>query len=1111
MSKEDCKSPNVWVHGTINPYTKGYCTTVKEILNIEKKNCNEPNIWVPGTKNPYKKGHCAVPNLKQKTPVSMKQKTPSPVKQKTPSPVKQKTPSPVKSETEKAFEYVYNPKNKHEIFTIITKGKKNQESTYVTLVDKTFKSINKTLNEIKGYITKVPDFDKYHVLNFPFYSIFYTTKPSDIEVINAIIPKNSSIVTLKEKGQYVGKFALPRKTNFMFTKDGFRLFLPQDLPVFTPSKKVSLNSLMPMHLLKPYQSPQLQLPKSPGGGILKKPQGSVVHKEHHPESAIYVNKQHAKMMKEQMEYMKTLDEPTKKALQYYTGNGYVKMNSQLNKGEFTKDISDYINLIDEAFKNVPPTKETYVLYRGIKLDKKIEKDFTSKTYVSTSSNKDVSLNFSGNKTHKCCFFEITVPKGSHVLPLMQLSMHNEMEILLSRDSDFKVVKHSFTPKGNTVITRYVEKIDELKPIKSSEIKQVGISPTVASLTPQINFVTNLSPNDKKIYDSITDMNQKIIEEQDDLLNADKKALQEIDKLFEKSPPLENDVKVYIDPVFLKQVKPFYMTLHLKHSYGWNTQVNIPKGSHVLYVKSFGMNMIRLPRNSKFEKVNDNEYNYIPKKINKVKSSKKSPQKPKSPSPQKPKSSSPQKPKSPSPQKPKSPSPQKPKSPSPKSPELQSLIKQINYTLNLPVNEAKIVENIKEINEKIINDELTENDEKIVAEIDKIIEQSPPLEKNTKIYMNKAIVTEKNLYYFPSTIKHVYKSYVQINVPKGSHLLYVKLYGVDMMRFPRNSKFEKVNDNEYNYIPPKIVQSKCKPNPKYPLDKYICNESTGKWVLKTGDIGKKILKDSGGDGAQQVQPKSAPKKVVYTKEQMYEKFKETFKDDLLGFIGKSNPKFRVATSGGYGVKMTLEEKHGIYGQINTKDIDLTVSVDKSSMDGTECYHYLYNKVMKFIKESGDAKNFKVEVLKMYNSFVPIFKYTRYYIIMIEYKKDEFIDLAITNMPIPDSMIDIPLSEKVGLPIKTEEAYLREFLIFVYMENVPGVNDQVYYKRNPVVGKLPAKGRKDILNSKLLCDKVKKDKYKEYCKLLKEITVEKLQGMPKYVRDGYFKSLKTIVNQ
>jgi hypothetical protein len=412
----------------------------------------------------------------------------------------------------------------------------------------------------------------------------------------------------------------------------------------------------------------------------------------------------------------------------------------------------------------------------------------------------------------------------------------------------------------------------------------------------------------------------------------------------------------------------------------------------------------------------------------------------------------------------------------------------------------------------------------------MIKDSPLISDNMVVFVYKLLLDkypEEYPIYMTSRLIQMSKLYKRVNIPKGSQLLFMKLYGDDMVVFPRNIKIVKVNDDEYNYIPnykkpsstKSPVQSKCKPNPKYSPVKYICNEATGKWVLKTGDIGKKLLANKPKSPQAQAQassqpqpkPKSVAKKVVYTKEQMYDKFKETFKDDLLGFIGKDKPKFRVATSGGYGVKMTLEEKHGIFGKIITKDIDLTVSVYNSTMDGTECYHYLYNKVMKFIKESGDAKNFKVEVLKMYNSFVPIFKYTRYYIIMIEYKKDEFIDLAITNMNMSDKMIDIPLSKKVGLPIKTEEEYLREFLIFVYMENVPGVNDQVYYKRNPVVGKLPAKGQKDILNSKLLCDKVKKKNYEGYCKLLKDITVEKLKAMPKYERDDYFKSLKMITGQ
>ena len=261
-----------------------------------------------------------------------------------------------------------------------------------------------------------------------------------------------------------------------------------------------------------------------------------------------------------------------------------------------------------------------------------------------------------------------------------------------------------------------------------------------------------------------------------------------------------------------------------------------------------------------------------------------------------------------------------------------------------------------------------------------------------------------------------------------------------------------------------------------------------------------------------QVKSSPKKVkkTFTKEEMYDKYKEYFKDDLIGYIGKEVSDFRVFVSGGYGVKMTLEEKHGIYGKIHTKDIDLTIGFNKSKMTGHSCFEYWYNKVKKFVEISGDKKNFKIQVLNLYGDKVPIFNYRRYYVIMLDYKDDEFIDMAITDKSITESMIDVPLSKKVGLPIKTEEEYLKEFLTFIYMENVPGVNYFVYEKRNPVTGKLPSKGQKDILNSKLLCDKVKKDKYKEYCKLLKDVTVDKLKNMSKIERDNYFKSFNTIIS-
>lgn len=935
MGKEDCKLPNIWVPGTMEPFTKGYCTTVKEIINVGKKDCEHPNVWIPGTKQPFTKGKCAVPNEKKESPKPTPKASPNQISKsisitqpKISSP-KQLTPPHIlkqqidyinksSDEVKDAIKYVFTTKNQQ----LIAQDNINADlQKKLNIVTKVFKDIPKTSQNVVVY----KNFNK--KITTDFVSATYTTTHLKQPTVKQyqlciIIPVGSSVIPYYDKSGL--RVVIAKNTNFNFDKynevtkvSSFTLAMssPDKTAQISPTKKqlnftksltytqkmalktyfnndglyynlLTENSgydlddddkhvintlddlfksvppletdyesyvLVDMKYFKPtsptyYQiswtnkqtEERILIPKGShvlflsddddfgsylfprnsnfviqGNKIIYKEKlplpilepkqvlGGVSHKFHHSKSAIYVDQEYSNILKLQIEYMKKLDKKTIDALVYYTGNGYILINNALNSGNVnSQKLKDYINLIDDAFKNAPPTTQSLILYRGIKSQTKITKDFVNKAYVSTSSNKNTSLGFSGHQGYPCCFFEFTIPKGSRVLPLMFLSMFKgEMEILLARDSEFHVVKHSFTPKANTVIAKYVETIDKLKP--------VGVKQS----TKQPSFIA----------------------------------------------------------------KP------------------------------------------------------------------------------------------------------------PKPPEQQ--------------------------------------------------------------------------------------------VQPG--------------------------------------KKPCKPHPAYGTDKYICNDNTGKWVLKTGAIGKKLLKTQEKiSPKQQPKPKSTTKsssKKVHTKEQMYDKFKETFKDDLIGFIGKDKPTFRVATSGGYGVKTTLEEKHGIFGKIITKDIDLTVSVYNSSMNAYDCYQYLLNKVKQFIKDSGDAKNFKIEVLHMYNSFVPIFKYTRYYIIMIEYKKDEFIDLAITDMKITDSMIDIPLSQKVGLPIKTEEEYLKEFLTFVYMENVPGVNDQVYYKRNPIVGKLPAKGQKDILNSKLLCDKVKKATYKGYCKLLKEITIEKLKGMPKGVRDAYFKSLQTITKE
>ena len=65
VSKSECKLPNVWVNGTVNPFTKGYCTEQISPPDYKtlSKDCKSPRLWIPGTKSPTTKGFCATPKL----------------------------------------------------------------------------------------------------------------------------------------------------------------------------------------------------------------------------------------------------------------------------------------------------------------------------------------------------------------------------------------------------------------------------------------------------------------------------------------------------------------------------------------------------------------------------------------------------------------------------------------------------------------------------------------------------------------------------------------------------------------------------------------------------------------------------------------------------------------------------------------------------------------------------------------------------------------------------------------------------------------------------------------------------------------------------------------
>lgn len=135
---------------------------------------------------------------------------------------------------------------------------------------------------------------------------------------------------------------------------------------------------------------------------------------------------------EQLKYLDDLiemDTPHIESLiEYTTSTGY-SINESLRNGtgRYNKIISD----IDTIFNGCPPLKVPILVYRSI--DEYFNFSYKSEGYVSTSTTLTTAGTGGG-----CCLLRITIPAGTKVLPLMNISNNSsENEILLSRDSSLK--------------------------------------------------------------------------------------------------------------------------------------------------------------------------------------------------------------------------------------------------------------------------------------------------------------------------------------------------------------------------------------------------------------------------------------------------------------------------------------------------------------------------------------------------------------------------------------------------------------------------------------------------------------------------------------------------
>jgi hypothetical protein len=210
-------------------------------------------------------------------------------------------------------------------------------------------------------------------------------------------------------------------------------------------------------------------------------------------------------MKKQINYVKSLSEEHKNVLKWYTtDNGYKILNNTLrtnNKKILNKELKDILNLIDNIFLHCPKLEKSIVVYRGLELDDPKDINFTTNSFISTSSDYETSLNFSG-KT--CCILKINIPSGSKILPLKTIAkdVAHEEEILLDRYCKISATYIHDNKKGVTLIDCvYIPEdsidIESIKDIKESKI--------VLSNDKIVDSLLNILGDEIELYDTIEEL------------------------------------------------------------------------------------------------------------------------------------------------------------------------------------------------------------------------------------------------------------------------------------------------------------------------------------------------------------------------------------------------------------------------------------------------------------------------------------------------------------------------------------------------------------------------------------------------------------------------------
>lgn len=213
-----------------------------------------------------------------------------------------------------------------------------------------------------------------------------------------------------------------------------------------------------------------------------------------------------KILESQINYVNSLNNNIKSAIEAYTGNEYEDLNYKLRSNLILNPYElKLINLIDSAFEGAPPIDQPITVYRGIK--SKYMPDLSS--YVSTTHNIEKTSGFIGKY---CCLFIILIPPGSQILPIETISSSpSEKEILLPRNGKFIITNMSTETTMDTYNVSYIPKtIIPLTP-KTNLLQIIENKPLGSEIEMWVERIINLvNPEELELFGP-EDLIQSIVE------------------------------------------------------------------------------------------------------------------------------------------------------------------------------------------------------------------------------------------------------------------------------------------------------------------------------------------------------------------------------------------------------------------------------------------------------------------------------------------------------------------------------------------------------------------------------------------------------------------------